>query len=184
MRLTRIATPLTLLLAASAAYGAAHGEFPGLSNLIRDSQAIVVASIESAPKTPRTDSSRSKAVQKVRVLYSIEGNFKPQDEIDVALDIEILFPARTYLQVADYPLYERYVLFIGPGSLSPDGYGLVNAQGGAFWIPREADLAVLGAGDVRGNLEVLLSAVLTYARSREQALNERVEEYLSQEPQR
>ena len=182
MRYIRLVSALSFLLALSLAWGAAHGVFPGLSNLIRDSQAIVVASIESAPKTPRTDSSRSRAVQKVRVLYSIRGNFKPEDEIEVALDIGILFPARTYLQVADYPLYESYVLFIGPDSLSPDGYGLVNAQGGAFWIPREADISALTIGDVRGNLEVLLDAVLSYARSNEQSLNERVEEFLSEEP--
>jgi hypothetical protein len=109
------------------AFGRAHGIFSGLSNMIGNSQAIVVASVESLPKTPRTHSGNSSAVQSVRVLYVLNGNFTPQEQIDVALDSEILFPARTYLRLDDFPLGERYVLFIAVDSLSPWGYAIVNA---------------------------------------------------------
>ncbi|HEX7079752.1 MAG TPA: hypothetical protein VF329_01905 [Gammaproteobacteria bacterium] len=169
---------------APSAFGAAHGIFSGLSDLIGNSQAIVVALVESPPKTPRTHSGNSRAVQKVRVLYSLKGNFQPEQRIDVALDSEILFPASTYLAVDDYPVYERYVLFIAKDSLSPDGYGIVNAEGGAFWVPREADLSLLTPGNLRGNLEVLLQAVSSYAASRDRVLGERLQKYFSEEPQR
>ena len=179
-----LALLLSSLLFASAAFAAAHGIFGRLSDLIDNSQGIVVASIESPPKTPRTHSGSSRAVQKVRVLYVLKGAFRPQQQIAVALDSEILFPSSTYLAVADYPVYERYVLFIAVDALSPDGYGIVNSQGGAFWIPHEADLSALKAGDVRANLRSLLSAVSDYSKSHDQALAERVQRYFSEEPQR
>ena len=172
------------LALAPSAFAAPHGVFSGLSDLIGNSQAIVVASIESPPKTPRTHSWNSRAVQRVRVLYVLKGSFRPQQQIDVALDSEILFPASTYLAVDDYPVYERYVLFIAIDSLSPGGYGIVNSQGGAFWVPREADLSLLTPGDLRGNLELLLNAVSNYAASRDKALNDGLQKYFSEEPQR
>ena len=175
---------LSSLVSAPSAFAAAHGIFSGLPDLIGNSQAIVVASIESPPKTPRMHSWNSRAVQKVRVLYSLKGSLKPEQQIDVALDSEILFPASTYLEVNDYPVYERYVLFIAIDALSSGRYGIVNAQGGAFWVPREADLSSLTPGDLRGNLEFLLNAVSNYSASRDRALKQRLQEYFSEGPQR
>lgn len=172
------------LLFAPSVSAAAHGIFSGLSDLIGNSQAIVVASVESLPKMPRTHSGNSRAVQTVRVLYSLKGQFQPEQHIDVALDTEILFPASTYLAIDDYPVDEHYVLFIAIDFLSPDGYGIVNAQGGAFWVPRDADLSLLTPGEVRGDLEVLLKAVSSYSAARDKALGERLQKYLSEESQR
>ena len=102
----------------------------------------------------------------------------PQEQIDVALDSEILYPARTYLQLDDYPVGERYVLFIALDALSPGGYGIVNTQGSAFWIPSEADLSLLKPGTVRDNVALLLNDVLNYSKPNEQALIGCVEHYL------
>src|ERR1044071_863548 len=107
------------LLLASLVHGAIHGVFPGITNLIGDSQAILVVSIESGPSTPRTDSSKARAVQSVRVLHVLKGNLMEQARLDVALDPFLLYPAKTYLDLADFPIYERYVLFIAKDSLSP-----------------------------------------------------------------
>jgi hypothetical protein len=180
----QLALLVGLLSFTPSAFAAAHGVFSSLSDLIGNSQAIVVASIESPPDTPRTNSSDSRRIQKVRVLHVLKGSFKPQQEIDVALDSEVLFPASTYLAVSDYQIYERYVLFIAIDSLSPRGYGIVNAQGGAFWVPREADLSQVAPGDVRGNLKFLLHAVSSYSASRDTALNERLQRYFSEGPER
>lgn len=61
-------------------------------------------------------------------------------------------------------------------SVSPRNFTVVNSEGSAFWIRRETDLSVLEPGDMCGNIELLLSAVLTYSRSRKQALSERLQE--------
>jgi len=169
---------------APSAFAAAHGVFAGLSELVGNSQAIVVASIESPPAMQRTHSYNSRAVQRVRILNSLRGSFKPEQHIDVALDSEILFPASTYLEVDDYLVSERYVLFIAMDSSSPGGYGIVNAQGGAFWIPRKADLSLLTPGDLLGNLKFLLNAVSSYSVFRDKAFSERLQKYFSEGPLR
>ena len=152
--------------------------------MIGHSQAIVVASIESLPKTPRTHSGNSNAVQSVRVLYVLKGKFTPQEQIDVALDSEILYPARTNLRLDDFPLGERYVLFIAVDSLSSHGYSIVNAQGSAFWIPRESDLSALKPGDVRENIALLLNDVLNYSKPNDEAFMTCVQDYLSEDSER
>jgi len=113
------------------------------------------------------------------VLYVLKGVVRPQDELNVALDSEILFPALTYLEVADFPIYERYVLFIVKDTtLSSNGFTMLNAQGSAFWIPREADLSALKPTDVRANIQLLLGDVRKYSESRESALDRGMREYL------
>ncbi len=164
--------------AATRTWSAAHGIYPGLSNLIGNSQWIVVASVQSRPASPRTHSQSSRASQKVRVLYVLKGDVAPEDELNVALDSEILFPTRTYLEVDDYPIYERYVLFMSRDTASPRNFTVLNSVGSAFWIPRETDLSALKPGGARGNIEALLNGVLEYSESREEALNERIQEFL------
>ena len=97
---------------APCAWPATYGVYPGLSDMIGNSQAVVVVSIQSGPKTPRTHSSNVWAVQRVKVLSVLMGDFNEQDEIDVSLSPFLLFPTRTYLELGDFPVYERYVLFI------------------------------------------------------------------------
>jgi hypothetical protein len=175
----RLALLFGSLFVAPTIWGAAHGVFPGLSNLTANSQVIIVASIESHPNSPRTNSGNSRAVQRVRVLYVLKGAVRPQDELNVALDSEILFPALTYLEVADFPIYERYVLFmVKDSALSSNGFTMLNAQGSAFWIPREADLSALKPTDVRANIQLLLGDVRKYSESRESALDRGMREYL------
>lgn len=89
---------------ANSVWSAAHGIYPGLANLISSSQWIMVVSIQSGPASPRPHSYSSRAVQKVRVLYVLKGDLATQNEPDVALDSEILFPTRTYLEAGDYPV--------------------------------------------------------------------------------
>jgi hypothetical protein len=163
-------------------FAAAHGAFYDLPDLIGNSQAIVVVSVESSPKVPRGDSYSSRAPQKIRVLYTLKGSFESQQQLEVALDSAVLFPASTYLAVNDYVVYERYVLFLEVDRLSPGGYGVVNAEGGAFWIPPDTDLSALKPGDVRGNLESLLNSVSSYSKSRDRELHERLQRYFSSEP--
>jgi hypothetical protein len=74
--------------------------------MIDNSQAIVVVSNQSGPKTPRTNSSNLRAVQRVKVLSVLKGQFREQQEMDVALMPFLLFPTRTHLELADFPVSE------------------------------------------------------------------------------
>ena len=160
------------------------GLFPGLSNMIKYSQAIVVVTILSEPETRRTHSENQWAVQRVKVLSVLKGPLREQEEIDVELMAGLLFPATTYLarddSPDDFPVRERYVLFLASDYFFPGHkYSIVNNQGSVFWIPRSADLSGLAAGDVRGNIELLVNATLAHAKSRAQTLDQCIQGYLS-----
>jgi hypothetical protein len=117
------------------------------------------------------------------VLSVLKGSLHEQDEIDVELMPFLLFPTSTYLGLGDFPIYERYVLFIARDYWFPGHkYSIVNAVGSAFWIPRSADLANLKPGDVRGNIALLVNTALSYSRSREDTLEQCIHQYLSDSP--
>lgn len=180
--LVRLALLVGSFVFAQWTWGAVYGVYPGLSDMIGNSQAIVVVSIQSGPKTPRATSESVWAVQKVKVLAVLKGHFREQEEVDVALSPFLLFPTRTYLAVEDFPVYERYVLSIASASLSPRRYAIVNAEGSAFWIPRQTDLSVVKPGDVRSSIEALLQGSRNYLNSRDRELNENVQRFLSDAP--
>ena len=181
----RLALLVSSFAFARYAWAAVSSPYPGLSDMIGSSQAIVVVSIQSAPKTPVTNSSNVWAVQRVKVLSVLMGDFREQDEMDVALSPFLLFPTSTYLELAEFPLYERYVLFIRKDWLSPlRPYAIVNAEGSAFWIPRQTDLSVVDPRDVRSSVEALLNVITIYLDSRERELDESVQRFLSDAPRR
>ncbi len=185
--MTKSLVRLTILIGSLAlarwTWAVAFGVYPGLSNMVGDSQSIVVVSILSEPETRRTHSENQWAVQRVKVLSVLKGPLREQDEIDVELMPFLLFPASTYLGLGDFPVYERYVLFIAKDYWFPGHkYSIVNAAGSAFWIPRSADVSSLKPGDVRGNIEVLVNAALSYSKSREQTLEQCIHAYLSDAP--
>jgi hypothetical protein len=181
--LARLAVLVGSFAFAQWSWAVAYGNYPGLSSMIGDSQSIVVVSILSGPNVPRTTSENAWAVQRVKVLSVLKGSLREQDEIDVELMPFLLFPTSTYLGIGDFPIYERYVLFIARDYWFPGHkYSIVNAVGSAFWIPRSADVSNLKPGDVRGNIEVLVNAALSYSRSREETLEQCIHQYLSDAP--
>jgi hypothetical protein len=149
--------------------------------MIDESQAIVLVSILPGPQHTRTRSGIPWAVQRVKVLSVLKGNLR--GEMDVELTPYLLFPAATHLERSEFSSYEQYVLFIARDYQFPGRkYSIVNLEGSAFWIPITADLSNLTDGDVRGNIEILLNAALSYSKSREQVLDKCIHEYLSDAP--
>ena len=181
--LLRLAVLVGSLVFAQWSWAVAFGNYPGLSDMIGNSESIVVVSILSGPNAPRTHSENQWAVQRVKVLSVLKGSLREQDEIDVELMPFLLFPTTTYLGLADFPIYERYVLFIAKDYWFPGHkYSIVNAYGSVFWIPRSTDVTNLKPGDVRGNIEALVNTALSYSRSREETLEQCIHQYLSDAP--
>jgi hypothetical protein len=181
--LARLALLVGSLAFAPWSWAVVFGNYPGLSDMIGNSQSIVVVSILSGPNAPRTTSENQWAVQRVKVLSVLKGSVREQDEIDVELMPSLLFPTSTYLGLEDFPIYERYVLFLARDHSFPgQKYSIVNALGSVFWIPRSADLADLKPGDLRGNIGLLVNTALSYSRSREETLERCIHQYLSNAP--
>ena len=87
--------------------------------MIGDSQSIVVVSILSEPETRRTHSENQWAVQRVKVLAVLKGDLRGQDEIDVKLMPFLLLPEPAYTGLTDFPVNERYILFLATDYFSP-----------------------------------------------------------------
>ena len=159
------------------------GNYPGLSDMIKYSQSIVVVSILSGPDHTRTHSENQWAVQTVKVLSVLKGDLRGQDEIDVKLMPFLLLPEPAYTGLTDFPVNERYILFLATDYFSPGlKNSIVNAKGSAFWLPRSVDLSGLKTGNARGNIEMLVNATLSYATSLGLNLDECIHAYLSDEP--
>jgi hypothetical protein len=139
---------MVLLFFARTVLAPIHGRFPGLSNLIAESESIVVALIVTGPSDPRMTTLNDWQPQKVRVLYVLKGTLRPQSEETVRLGTLVV------LGGGDFDVGERYLLFL----TSEDGSSihLVNAEGSAFRVPATTDLGKLHPNDVRTNIGLLL----------------------------
>lgn len=163
---------VAILLIAEPAWAPIMGMFPGLADQISNSRDIVVATVLTDAPPKAMDSF---APQRVRVLSVLKGALEPEAEITVELRGGLLWPFSTNLAVAEYRPFERYVLFIGGSSST---HALLNAQGSAFWIPRELDLSELPPGDARGKLEFLVKEVIAYGQRRSEEVERRADEYI------
>jgi len=181
--LVRVPVLVGLFAFVQSALAVAFGLYPGLSNMIHGSQSIIVVSILSEPETRRTHSENQWAVQRVKVLAVLKGDLRGQDEIDVSLMPFLLLPEPAYTGLTEFPVNERYILFLATDYFSPGlKNSIVNAKGSAFWLPRSVDLSGLKTGNARDNIEMLVNATLSYATSLGLNLDECIHAYLSDEP--
>jgi hypothetical protein len=162
-----------LCLSAPAVAGTTRAVFSGLSDLIAQSEQIVVAMILTEPRSIRSPTFDDTQPQRVLVMHSFKGNLAPNTETTVAL--------RTVLVLGggDFNAMERYVLFLKADTKGT--YRLVGVKGSAFRMCDASDLSQAPAGDARGGIELLLRDAVADAKDRARSFEDTAEEYLSSE---
>ena len=161
---------LALLLLSAPAGSALTNVFSGLSDLIAQSEHIVVVMILTEPRTMRSSTFDDAQPQLVQILHSIKGDLAPNTEETVALRTLLL------LGGGKFNAMERYVLFLKTDEKGM--YRLVGVQGSAFRLSDASDLATLRSDDLRGNIEVLLRDAVADAKDRARSFETQAEEYL------
>jgi hypothetical protein len=168
-RIQATVAAMVLLFFARTVLAPIHGLFPGLSNLIAESECIVVALIVTGPELPRDTTFNDWQPQRVRVLYVLKGTLRPQSEETVRLGTLVV------LGGGDFDVGERYLLF-----LTSDGSSihLVNVDGSAFRVPATIDLGKLHPNDVRTNIGLLLKDLVSHTKGPNTALEKAAADYL------
>ena len=146
---------MVLLFFARTVLAPIHGLFPGLSNLIAESESIVVALMVTGPELPRVTTFNDWHPQRVRVLYVLKGTLRPQSEETVRLGTLVV------LGGGDFDVGERYLLFLTSDRSSMH---LVNVDGSAFRVPATTDLGKLHPNDVRTNIGLLLKDLVSHTK--------------------
>jgi hypothetical protein len=156
------------MLFAARAWAPVLGVFPGLPQQISNSHDIVVGEILTEGPPKATDGFGE---QRVRLLAILKGDLIAQREVAIELRGGLLWPFPTYFAVAEYLPGERYVLFISRASRGADMSNiLLNAQGSAFWVPREVDLSALPSTNVRDKIEFIIKETGAYLKDRSKDL--------------
>jgi hypothetical protein len=137
---------MALLLFATDVPAPIVGYFSGLSNLIAQSDNIVVALVVTGPEQRRLTTFNATQPQMVRVLYVLKGALPLQSEVKVRLS------TLDVLGGGNFDVGERYLLFLRSDATSTY---LVNVQGSAFRVPASTSLAKLQSTEIRTNIALL-----------------------------
>jgi hypothetical protein len=177
-----------LTLISAPARAPIFGLYPGLSEMIRGADAIVVARITSEPE--RRSPMGGFEDYTIRILYTLKGDVSRDSTMKVSLrHLPLLLPPAS--DVSGTPMLrdsalgrpfqvsERFVLFLERDEYLFGKYHNRNSAGSAFWVAPTFDPSKLNTDDVRGNIEALVAEVVDYERLRARNLDDVAAEYLA-----